>query len=59
MNTAVNQVQNFEADFGGTEIYSPLKDIFGRTKPIDCAETHVFLLTDGAVSNTQGVIDLV
>ena len=44
---------------GGTEIYNPLNKIFQKSKPADCDETNIFLLTDGAVGNTQGVIDLV
>jgi len=53
------EVSNFDANFGGTEIFNPLKTIFDFGAPKDCAETHIFLLTDGAVFNTQQVVDLV
>ena len=47
------------ADFGGTEIYSPMKNIFELGKAKECAETHIYLLTDGAVFNTNSVVELV
>jgi hypothetical protein len=54
-------VSQFQADFGGTEIYEPLetilKNISSRTKH-DFA-SHIYLLTDGAVSDTGEVIDLI
>ena len=56
---AQKAVSTFEADFGGTEIYNPLEYIFNFGAPKDCAETHIFLLTDGAVFNTDQVVDLV
>ena len=52
----------FEADMGGTEIYEPLKNIFSQD-PLFIngvpRERQIFLLTDGAVSNTRYVVDLV
>ena len=52
LGPAIQKISNFEADFGGTEIYQPLNSIFRYGKSTDCVETHVFLLTDGAVGNT-------
>merc|ERR1711962_1487083 len=46
------------ANFGGTEVYSPLEAII-RQKPISGYAKQIFLLTDGAVSNDQSVIKLV
>lgn len=43
---------------GGTEIYEPLKKILGE-KVIEGYPKQIFLLTDGGVSNTEGVIELV
>lgn len=43
---------------GGTEIYNPLKALL-ETKPIEGYPRQLFLLTDGGVSNTQGVIKMV
>ena len=61
---ATEVVGTFDADLGGTEIFAPLADIFSQ--PLQkCKQTgefrerHVFLLTDGAVSNTADVIDLI
>ena len=59
LKEAIDQVKGFVADFGGTEIYRPMEYIFSLGKPRNCEETHIFLLTDGAVFNTTDVIKLV
>jgi hypothetical protein len=46
------------ADMGGTEIYNPLQNLLSG-KLIDNYPKQIFLLTDGAVSNTEGVIKMV
>ena len=46
------------ADMGGTEIYDPLKKLL-EEKVIEGYPRQIFLLTDGGVSNTQGVIKMV
>lgn len=56
---AFDAVSKFEANFGGTEILSPLDAIFKLPKPNQHQETHILLLTDGAVSNTPQIVDLV
>lgn len=43
---------------GGTEIYQPLEDIFAESVDLNLPR-HVYLLTDGAVYNTQHVVDLI
>lgn len=43
---------------GGTEIYEPLQQILIK-KVIEGYPKQIFLLTDGGVSNTEGVIALV
>jgi len=48
---------NMDADFGGTEILSPLKHIFSQ-KLISGRPRQLFVLTDGAVSNSQACIDI-
>jgi hypothetical protein len=55
---AIAQVSKFEADLGGTEIYEPLQDLLKQ--PADpLLPRHIYLLTDGAVGNTQEVVNLI
>lgn len=46
------------ANMGGTEIFQPLQTIL-MEKVIEGYPRQVFLLTDGGVSDTQGVIKMV
>jgi hypothetical protein len=46
------------ADLGGTEIYEPLEKVL-KSRTIDGYPKQIFLLTDGSVSNTESVIELV
>ena len=58
LNSACKRVEGFGADMGGTEIYSCLQAVFTqRLKP--GYPRFIFLLTDGAVSNTHQVVDLI
>ena len=50
--------QSMQADLGGTEILSPLQEVFSQPH-IEGFPRQVFLFTDGEVGNTQQVIDLV
>jgi von Willebrand factor A domain-containing protein 5 len=47
----VEQVSKFDADLGGTEILKPMDDVL-KALPDPDLPRHVYLLTDGAVSNT-------
>lgn len=47
-----------KADMGGTQIYNPLFKIL-QNKVIEGYPKQIFLLTDGDVSNTDKVIELV
>ena len=51
-------VENMTADYGGTQVYGPLKCILAQ-KPIVGYARQIFLLTDGDVSNAEQVIRLV
>jgi len=54
LKIALAEVEHFAADFGLTEIYQPLNDIFTEIKnrKEKCDYTsQVYLLTDGAVHN--------
>ena len=57
LDIATSHTQTMQADLGGTELLSPLKDILSQKPPHGVAR-QVFVLTDGAVSNTQACVDV-
>lgn len=59
LKNALNHVREMSANYGGTEIYSPLRDIFQQARPEKGYLRQVFVLTDGQVSNVASVISLV
>ena len=50
-------VDSFQANFGGTEMYQPLKQTFRKRLP--GINLEVFLLTDGAIWNYSELIDMI
>lgn len=56
---AISEIEKFEANLGGTEIFDPLHSIFANNDHIEGLEKHVYLITDGQVFNPQDVIDLI
>jgi len=44
---AKNMFDTFSSDFGGTNIYEPLKDIFLENIATKDLKSRIFLLTDG------------
>lgn len=58
IKSATEKVKTMYADMGGTEIYQPLFNLITQ-KPIEGYPKQIFLLTDGGVSNTEGVITMV
>ena len=56
---AISQVENFSSDYGGTEIYTPIKDAFDNTIVDKDTQKRVFLLTDGQVGNSDEVVELI
>ena len=52
------EIEDMDADMGGTEIYQPLEDIF-NSKYDPTIPRHIYLLTDGAVFNPNEVIRLI
>ncbi len=55
---AIEAVSTFDADLGGTEIYEPMQDVL-KEEPDPSLPRHIYLLTDGAVGNTQQIVDLI
>ncbi|XP_059187468.1 von Willebrand factor A domain-containing protein 5A-like isoform X2 [Centropristis striata] len=58
MEEALKKVEEMEADLGGTEILEPLKHIYSQ-RCISNQPRQVFVFTDGEVTNTKKVINLV
>lgn len=58
VRNAISTIERFEADMGSTNIYSPLEKIF-KTEGHKDKPKSIFLLTDGAVSRPETVVDLV
>lgn len=57
MKEAVSKIERMSANFGGTQIYFPLENALDQAA-IDGYPRFIFLLTDGTVSNTEGVIQM-
>ncbi|XP_069852172.1 von Willebrand factor A domain-containing protein 5A-like isoform X1 [Dipodomys merriami] len=55
MEVAVERVKLMSADLGGTEILTPLQNVF-RGRPIPGHPLQVFVFTDGEVAETFSVI---
>uniref|UniRef100_A0A665V0G0 VIT domain-containing protein n=1 Tax=Echeneis naucrates TaxID=173247 RepID=A0A665V0G0_ECHNA len=58
LEEAVKKVEEMTADLGGTEILQPLKHIYNQPC-IPKQPRQLFVFTDGEVSNTKEVINLV
>ena len=58
LQLAKAKVTKMDANYGGTEILTPFKAIF-EEKPVEGCARQIFLLTDGAVSNDEKIINLV
>jgi len=59
MEYAIDHINFFEADLGGTEIFNPLHSIFASNETSDHLNKHVYLITDGQVFNPDDVIELI
>ena len=55
MNIALNQINSFSANMGGTEILQPITSAFNLPR-LPYYQRNIFLLTDGSVSNVNNVI---
>ena len=56
---AIDHINFFEADLGGTEIFEPLHNIFADNKQKEDLDKHVYLITDGQVFNPEDVVRLI
>jgi hypothetical protein len=57
---AVDMISEFEANMGGTELSGALTYFAEKIAPVNATRPiRVFLLTDGAVSNTSQIIDFI
>ena len=54
---AIDLVNKFKADFGGTALIYPLNFIIHLMDKLKKQKTRIFILTDGAVFNTQECLD--
>jgi len=55
---SINEISSFKADLGGTELFNSLKKVF-LLKKQDNYPRNVFILTDGDISNTEQVLELI
>lgn len=53
---AIDMIETFDADMGGTEILEPVRDVVTSTQMDQSIPRYVFLITDGAVWNSEEVI---
>jgi len=58
LQLAKTEVDEMDADYGGTEILAPFEAIF-EEEPVEGYARRIFLLTDGAVANDEQIINLV
>ncbi|CAG8812514.1 46267_t:CDS:10, partial [Gigaspora margarita] len=54
---ALKHAQEMTANYGGTEIYNPIKWAFDNSR--NDMPTSVFLLTDGCVNNVDQIVELI
>lgn len=61
LQLATKYVDDMEADFGGTELYPLLKELFVSATPRSrkISNRFIFVLTDGDVENPEEVIELI
>ncbi|CDW74212.1 UNKNOWN [Stylonychia lemnae] len=56
LNQVINEINNFDAEMGGTSLYEPLNHAINDIKTT--LNKRIFMLTDGEVDNKQVVLDL-
>lgn len=56
--TAIDQIGDFDADFGGTEMLGPVEDSF-KSEQGNGIQKRIFLLTDGQTRDSDKVINTI
>ena len=56
---AISMIDELLADCGGTELIPALEEVFLMPKRLQGQKRNVFILTDGAITNTKEAIELV
>ena len=58
---SIKLIEKLDADLGGTNIYSPLKDIYDSFKIYDKINLprNIFLLTDGEIENKEDTLAII
>ena len=61
IKNSIQLIYGLEADLGGTDIYSPLQDIYNSDKIYDKIELpkNIFLLTDGEINNKGDTLAII
>lgn len=57
--STIRKIENFDANFGGTELLPPLQDLVNNMNFNDHTKQFIFVITDGAVSYPDACIDLI
>ena len=57
LENALKKISNFKADFGGTNLYGPIKEAIEG--PVGVLARSVFVLTDGEIGDRASVVQLV
>ena len=58
LDQALKEIEKYDADMGGTELFRPLERIY-KFKAINEYPRKIFLLTDGCVYNTKQITNLI
>lgn len=55
----IAEIKKIDANMGGTEIFDPISFVYDSMEVLEGFSRNIFLITDGEVSNTNEVINLI